>query len=76
VSRICTTKFIGVAGDSRTYSPKAGSFQLFLRQVERIRPKTQIERFIEAAKVGELSEWSCDGVFKRLAEGKMNSSSD
>jgi hypothetical protein len=38
---------------------------------ERIRPKTQIERFIEAAKIGELTEWSCEGIFKRLVRRKL-----
>lgn len=46
-------------------------WDLFLANVERIRPKTQIERFIEAKKVGELPEWSCEGIFKRLAEQKL-----
>jgi hypothetical protein len=44
----------------------------FLGNVERIRPKTQIERFIEATKIGELPEWSCEGIFRRLAHAKMN----
>jgi hypothetical protein len=39
----------------------------FLANVERIRPKTQIERFIEATKIGELPEWSCEGILKRIA---------
>jgi len=43
----------------------------FLSCVQRIRPKSQIERFIEAGKIGELPEWSCEGIFKRLAEKKM-----
>jgi hypothetical protein len=43
----------------------------FLATVERIRPKTQMERFIEAGKIGELSEWSTEGIFKRLIDGKM-----
>jgi hypothetical protein len=46
-------------------------WESFLGHVERIRPKSQIERFIEATKIGELPEWSCEGVFRRLAEKKM-----
>jgi type III restriction/modification enzyme restriction subunit/RAD3-like DEAD/DEAH box helicase len=43
----------------------------FLANVERIRPKTQLERYIEATKIGELPEWSCGGILKRLADKKM-----
>jgi hypothetical protein len=43
----------------------------FFGIVERIRPKTQMERYIEAKKISEFPEWSIDGIFKRLAEKKM-----
>lgn len=43
----------------------------FLANVERIRPKTQIERFIEATKIGELPEWSCEGILKRIVHAKL-----
>ena len=43
----------------------------FLGNIDRIRPKTQIERFIEAKKIGELHEWSTEGIFKRLIERKL-----
>ena len=43
----------------------------FISQVERIRPKTEIERFIEAGKIGELDEWSCATILKRISTKKL-----
>jgi hypothetical protein len=43
----------------------------FLNIIERIRPRTPIERLIEAEKTGELTEWSSSGIFRRLAEARM-----
>jgi hypothetical protein len=40
----------------------------FLGIIERIRPRTPLERVIEAKKIGELPEWACSGIFKRLIE--------
>jgi len=39
--------------------------------VERIRPRTELERVAEASKIGEQPEWSPDGIFKRLSDRKM-----
>ena len=44
----------------------------FLSVIERVRPRTEIERFIEAKKIGELPEWSCEGIFSRIAEKKLS----
>lgn len=43
----------------------------FVDTVERIRPKTEIERVAEAGKIGELPEWSCEGIFKRIVDSRM-----
>jgi hypothetical protein len=44
----------------------------FLAVVQRLRPKSQLERFIEAVKIGEMQEWSCEGLFRRIAVKKMS----
>lgn len=64
----------GSPADNMYYGSQASLHKIwddFLLGVERIRPKTQLERFIEAGKIGQLSEWTCDGIFKRLVEKKM-----
>jgi hypothetical protein len=43
----------------------------FLATVERIRPKTQIERFIEATKLGNSLSGRAREIFKRLVDKKM-----
>jgi len=43
----------------------------FLSVLERVKLKSQIERVIDASKIGELPEWSPEGIFKRLSDGKM-----
>ena len=44
----------------------------FLRVVELIRPRTELERVAEAKKLGALSEWAIEGIFQRIWEKKLD----
>ena len=38
----------------------------FFGAIDRIKTKSPLERLSEANKIGELSEWTTEGIFERL----------
>jgi hypothetical protein len=43
----------------------------FLAVIERLRVKAPLERVVEASKIGELPEWSLNGMLLRLSKKKI-----